>query len=125
MKLRAGTIGIENLCKRSSKGDSEGLDVEYIVKGGDYDARKVWAVHAPRRHHGGARQSRRDSLSLLRAIFEAVNAIDPNDVSPAGGCIASRQVLRSLISTVRRSWQNSRLSRAARSRTVAPVPTRT
>ena len=28
MKIRAGTIGVEGLCKRSSKGDSEGIDIE-------------------------------------------------------------------------------------------------
>jgi hypothetical protein len=45
MKIKAGNTGIDNLCKRSSKGDSEGLDVEYIVKGGEYDKRKIYAFH--------------------------------------------------------------------------------
>ena len=44
MKLRAGTVGVEGLCKRSSKGDSEGVDLEYTVKGGDYDGRKLYAL---------------------------------------------------------------------------------
>src|SRR5262245_44100991 len=43
MKLRAGTVGVEGLCKRSSKGDSEGIDIEYTVKGGEYDGRKLFA----------------------------------------------------------------------------------
>ena len=41
MKLRAGTIGVEGLCKRSSKGDSEGIDVEYLIRDGKYEGRKL------------------------------------------------------------------------------------
>ena len=44
MKIRAGSVGLENLCKRSSKGDAEGLDLEFTVRGGDYDGRKLYAV---------------------------------------------------------------------------------
>ena len=61
---------------------SEGIDVEYTVKGGDYDGRKLYSLPAPRRHHGGARQGRRDHARCCWAIYEAVNAIDPNDTSP-------------------------------------------
>ena len=42
MKINAGNIGLENLLKRSSKGDSEGLDVEFTVTGGEYGGRKLF-----------------------------------------------------------------------------------
>jgi hypothetical protein len=63
MKLRAGTVGVEGLCKRSSKGASEGVDIEYTVKGGEYDSRKLYAFQIL--HHGRPRESRRDHARAL------------------------------------------------------------
>ena len=82
MKIRAGTIGVEGLCKRSSKGDSEGIDVEYTVKGGEYDGRKLYAFMLLDGVTAGHAKAGEITRALLRAIFEAVNAIDPNDTSP-------------------------------------------
>src|SRR5215831_11799284 len=82
MKIRAGTIGVEGLCKRSSKGDSEGVDVEYIVKGGEHDGRKLYAFQLLDGTTAGHAKAAEITRALLRAIFEAVNAIDPNDASP-------------------------------------------
>jgi hypothetical protein len=82
MKIRAGTIGVEGLCKRSSKGDSEGIDAEYTVKGGDHDGRKLYAFQILDGVTAGHAKAAEITRALLRAIFEAVNAIDPNDASP-------------------------------------------
>jgi hypothetical protein len=82
MKIRAGTIGVEGLCKRSSKGDSEGVDVEYTVKGGDYDSRKLYAFQLLDGTTAGHATAANITRALLRAIFEAVNAVDPKDASP-------------------------------------------
>ena len=82
MKIRAGTIGLESLCKRSSKGDSEGIDVEYTVKGGEYDGRKLYAFQLLDGTTAGHAKAAEITRALLRAIFEAVNGIDPNDNSP-------------------------------------------
>jgi hypothetical protein len=82
MKIRAGTIGVEGLCKRSSKGDSEGIDVEYTVKGGEYDGRKLYSFQLLDGTTAGHAKAAEITRSLLRAIFEAVNAIDPNNASP-------------------------------------------
>src|SRR5215831_12036362 len=82
MKIRAGTIGVEGLCKRSSKGDSEGVDVEYIVKGGDHDGRKLYAFQLLDGTTAGHAKAAEITRALLRAIFEAVNAIDPKDETP-------------------------------------------
>jgi hypothetical protein len=82
MKIRPGTIGVENLCKRSSKGDSEGIDVEYTVKGGDHDGRKLYSFQLLDGTTAGHAKAAEITRALLRAIYEAVNAIDPNDASP-------------------------------------------
>jgi hypothetical protein len=82
MKLRAGTVGVEGLLKRSSKGDSEGIDVEYGVKGGEYDGRKLFSFQLLDGTTAGHAKAAEITRALLRAIFEAVNAIDPNDNSP-------------------------------------------
>jgi hypothetical protein len=82
MKIRPGTIGVEDLCKRSSKGDSEGIDVEYTVKGGEHDGRKLYAFQLLDGTTAGHAKAGEITRALLRAIFEAVNAIDPNDASP-------------------------------------------
>ena len=83
MKIKPGNCGIDGLCKRSSKGDSEGLDVEYTVQGGEYDKRKIYAFHLLDGVTSGHAKAGEITRSLLRAIFEAINGIDPNDNSPA------------------------------------------
>lgn len=82
MKIKPGNIGIDGLCKRSSKGDSEGLDVEYVVQGGEHDKRKLYAFHLLDGTTAGHAKAGEITRSLLRAIFEAVTGIDPNDNSP-------------------------------------------
>ena len=82
MKIKPGNTGIDHLCKRSSKGDSEGLDVIYTVRGGTYDGRKIYAFHLLDGTTAGHARAAEFSRSLLRAEYEAVHAIDPNDNSP-------------------------------------------
>jgi len=82
MTIKAGNTGIDGLCKRSSKGDSEGLDTVYIVKGGTYDGRKIYAYHLIDGVTAGHQKAGEITRSLLRAIYEAKNGIDPNDNSP-------------------------------------------
>jgi hypothetical protein len=83
MKIKPGNCGIDGLCKRSSKGDSEGLDVEYVVKNGEYDKKKLFAFHLLDGVTSGHAKAGEITRSLLRAIFESVNGIDPNDNAPA------------------------------------------
>ena len=82
MKLKPGNIGLENLCKRSSNGEAEGLDVEYTVRGGEYNGRKLFAFQVLDGISSGHAKAGEITRGLLRAIFEAVNAIDPDDNSP-------------------------------------------
>jgi hypothetical protein len=83
MKIRPGNIGIESLLKRTSKGDAEYLDVEFIVSAGDYDKRKIFANMLLDGCTSGHAKAGEISRSMLRAIFEAVHGIDPNDNNPA------------------------------------------
>jgi hypothetical protein len=82
MRLRAGTVGVEGLLKRSSKGDCEGADIEYTIMGGEHDGRKLHAYQILDGTTAGHAKAAEITRALLRAIFEAVNAIDPNDNSP-------------------------------------------
>jgi hypothetical protein len=83
MNIKPGNIGIENLLKRTSKGDAEMLDVEFTIKGGEFDKRKIFANMLLDGTTSGHAKAGEISRSLLRAIFEAINAIDPKDSSPA------------------------------------------
>jgi hypothetical protein len=81
--IRPGNIGIENLLKRTSKGDAEFLDVEFTVKDGEYDKRKLFANMLLDGVTSGHAKAGEISRSLLRAIFEAAHGIAPNDSTPA------------------------------------------
>jgi hypothetical protein len=101
MKIRPGTIGLEGLCKRSSKGDSEGIDIEYTIRGGEHDGRKLYAFQIIDGTTAGHAKAGEITRALLRAIFEAVNAIDPNDTPRRRSRAAPAP--RSRASTARRS----------------------
>jgi len=94
MTIKPGNTGIDNLCKRSSKGDSEGLDVTYTVMGGEHDKRKIHAFHLLDGTTAGHSKAGEITRSLLRAIYEAKNGIDPNDNSPEA---ISRRAKASLV----------------------------
>jgi hypothetical protein len=82
MKIRSGSIGLEGMCKRSSKGSSEGLDAEFTVLGDKYDGRKVFSFMVLEGTTDGHAKAGEITRALLRAIFEATHGIDPKDVSP-------------------------------------------
>ena len=65
MKIKPGNCGIDELCKRSSKGDSEGLDVEYVVQGEQVRQAQDLRFPFARRRHGGPRQGRRDHAFVV------------------------------------------------------------
>ena len=96
MKIKAGSIGIEGLLKRTTKGDAEMLDVEYTVRGGEFNKRKIFASMVLDGTTAGHAMAADISRSMLRAIFEAVNNIDPNDKSPATILAARRRDARRL-----------------------------
>ena len=75
-------MGLENLRKLSSKGDAEGFDVEYTVRGGEYDKRKLFAFQVLNGTTAGHEQAVGFTNALLVKIFEAINGIDPKDTTP-------------------------------------------
>ena len=81
MKIIPGNTGIEGLCARSSRGDCEGLNVEYVVRSGEHEGRKLHAFHVIAGSTAGHAKARDYTLTLLRAILEAVHGIDPKDIS--------------------------------------------
>jgi len=83
IKIRAGSVGLENLCKRSSKGDAEGLDLEFTVRGGDYDGRKLYAFQLLNGTTAGHAKAAEITRALLRAIFWAPHHCC--GLSPGGG----------------------------------------
>jgi hypothetical protein len=81
MKIRPGSTGLEGLLKRSANGQAAGLDVEYTIKGGEHDGRKVFSYMILDGETAGHAKAGEISRTTLRAIFEAVHGIDPNDTS--------------------------------------------
>jgi hypothetical protein len=81
MKIRPGNTGLEGLCKRSSNGKAELIDAEFAVKGGEYDGRRLFTPMIVDGETAGHAKAGEITRATLRAIFEAVHGIDPNDNS--------------------------------------------
>ena len=123
MKIRPGNIGLEGLLKRSSNGNSEALDCEFTVLGGEYDGRKLFDWITLNGTETGHATAGEISRAKLRAIFESVHgSIQPTTARQRARAGAT---LRSPVSTVRRSWRRLGSSAAASDRTAAATKTRT
>lgn len=83
MQIRPGNVGLEGLLKRSSKGDSEYLDVKFTVRGGPFDKHDIYSNMLLDGVTAGHAKAGERSRTTLRAIFESVHGIDPDDNSPA------------------------------------------
>ena len=82
MGIRPGSVGIESLEKRTAKGDATFLDAVHTVRGGPYNGRKIFDNMLLDGTTAGHVKAGEISRNKLRAIFEAVHGIDPNDNSP-------------------------------------------
>jgi hypothetical protein len=82
MRIKAGDMGPDNLCKRSSNGNCVGFNAEYTIRGGDYDRRKLFDYHLLEGETAGHELSVGFTKSLLVKIFDAVHGLDPNDKTP-------------------------------------------
>jgi hypothetical protein len=96
MKILPGNIGIENLLKRSAKGDAEYLGAEFTVIGGEFDKRKIWSNLTLDGTTAGHAQAGVTSRALLRAIYESAHGLDPKDTSPAARARLAGATLASL-----------------------------
>jgi hypothetical protein len=83
MNLRPGDAGEGGLLKRSSNGQAEGLDAEFIVVEGDYAKRKFWSFMVVSGTTDGHEQAADITRRRLRAILESARGIKPADVSEA------------------------------------------
>jgi hypothetical protein len=85
LTIKKGGAGPDGWLKRSSsaKGDSEGLNCEFVVVDGPYAKRKLWqlyTLHGTALSHAEAGEI---SRGALRAILESAKGINPKDVSEA------------------------------------------
>jgi len=83
MKIRPGNAGEGGLLKRSSNGQAEGLDAEFIVVEGEYAKRKFWSFMVVSGTTDGHEQAADITNRRLRAILESAKGIKPEDVSEA------------------------------------------
>lgn len=83
MHIRPGNAGEGGMLKRSSKGDCEMLDCEFIVVEGEYKNRRFWHNLIMGGTTAGHEQAREISLGLLKAIVDCAKGLDPKDDSAA------------------------------------------
>jgi hypothetical protein len=81
MNIRHGNAGDGGVLKRSSNGQAEGLDVEFIVVEGEYARRKFWSYMVIDGETDGHKQAADITKRRLRAILESVKGIRPEDCS--------------------------------------------
>jgi DNA polymerase-3 subunit beta len=81
MRIRAGGVGEDGMCKRSEKG-SEMLDVEYVVLDGPHKRRKFWGYLLVDGITEDQKAVADSHKRLRRAILESSRGIKPLDMSP-------------------------------------------
>ena len=86
LKIRAGGAGGANdggWPKHSSDGQSEHIDCEFTVVGGDYNGRKLWQLYTIRGTKPGHATAGEISMKFFRALFESAKGIRADDKSEA------------------------------------------
>jgi hypothetical protein len=86
LKIRPGGAGSSNdqgWLKRSANGESEAIDCECTVVGGDYNGRKVWQLFTLRGTTPGHAQAGEISMKFFRALLESAKGIRADDTSEA------------------------------------------
>jgi hypothetical protein len=90
MTIRPGGTGPDGWLTRAADGNSEGLDCEFTVVGGDYDRRKLWQRFTVEGTTKGHVEAKEISRKFLRAAWESARGIRPDDKSEAAN--AARKV---------------------------------
>jgi len=84
MTIRAPeAAGSDPLLTLSKNGDSENLNCEFEVIGGQFTGRKIWQRFTVGGVNDGHKKAAQISMRTMRAIVEAVRGISPKDASPA------------------------------------------
>ncbi len=81
LTIRPGNAGEGGWLKRSSSGESQALDCEFTVVGGQYDRRKFWTLMTLEGTTDGHTKAGEISASRLRGILESARGIRPDDES--------------------------------------------
>ena len=81
MRLRPGNVGEDGICKRTSKGDAEMLDCEFVVVDGTYAKRKFWDNFMLAGTTAGQQEMVQTNRGRLKQILESAHGIKPGDAS--------------------------------------------
>jgi hypothetical protein len=114
LNIRRGGAGPDGWLKRSADGNSEGLDCEFIVVGGQYAKRRLWQLFTLSGTTPGHAEAGEISRNTLRAILESGLGIHPDDKSEAAQ--AARKV--SGWGTISTGFASSPVSACVRRRAV-------
>jgi hypothetical protein len=79
--IRAGGVGEDGMCKRSSSGECEMLDLELTVLDGTYKGRKFWHNLLLAGTTDGQKKMADANKSVLKAILDSVLGLKPDDKS--------------------------------------------
>jgi hypothetical protein len=83
MTVRPGSAGEGGWLRRAKDGNSEQLDCEFVVVGGQYNKHKFWTLLTVAGTTLGHNQAAEISRGKLRAILESARGIKPDDKSDA------------------------------------------
>jgi hypothetical protein len=81
MRLRPGGVGEDGLLKRTSKGDAEMLDCEFVVVDGPYAKRKFRDTLILEGTTPGQQEMASTNRGRLKKILESARGIRPGDTS--------------------------------------------
>ena len=82
MRIRPGGVGEDGLLKRTSKGDAEMLDCEFVVVDGAHIKRKFWGGLVLEGTTPGQKEMAEANRGRLKKILESARGIKKNDTSP-------------------------------------------
>jgi hypothetical protein len=80
--LRQGNCGEDGMLKRSKDGKCEMLDIEYTVRGGPHDKRKLWENMVLKGTTLGQQEMADTNRGRLGQMINSALGLQPNDKSP-------------------------------------------
>jgi hypothetical protein len=81
MRIRPGGVGEDGLLKRTSKGDAEMLDCEFVVVDGEFAKRKFWDNLLLEGTTPGQQEMALTNRGRLKKILESARGIKKDDTS--------------------------------------------
>ena len=81
MRIRPGGVGEDGLLKRTSKGDAEMLDCEFVAVDGEFAKRKFWDNFLLEGTTPGQKEMALTNRGRLKKILESARGIKKDDTS--------------------------------------------